>query len=212
MGYPQRLLTEDEHVLHDFHPHWKMLLPPLLVAVVGGALVWAVWNVAPNDRLIDQITTAAIVVLAGFFVVGAFLRWWFTQYVLTTERLIVRQGVVARSGLEIPLEQITNVSFSQGIGERLLRFGDLVIESAGSTGRSRIDNIPHPEDFQSEVYRARDERAALQSGRGPGLTVVEQLERLEGLRDRGTITPAEFDRKKRKLLGDPDPDVPPPTR
>jgi uncharacterized membrane protein YdbT with pleckstrin-like domain len=200
MGYPAGLLTEDESVLHDFRPHWKMLFLPVVFIVVAAGLVWLVWNVAPDDRLIDQITTAVIVVLFGAYILAVFLRWWFTQYVLTTERLVVRQGVLSRSGLEIPLEQINNVSFSQSIGERLLRFGDLIIESAGSTGRSRIDNIPRPEGFQSEIYRARDDRMAHRAGGKADLSVVEQLERLEGLRDRGAITPDEYEANKRKLL------------
>jgi uncharacterized membrane protein YdbT with pleckstrin-like domain len=201
MAYPTRLLTEDEIVLHDFHPHWKMLVPPALAALAAAGAVYGVWTLPPIDTRVDQVTTAVIAVVALGYVTVAFLGWLFTQYVLTTERLIVRQGVLARSGLEIPLEQINNISFSQGLGERLLRFGDLVIESAGSGGRSRIDNIPNPEGFQSEVYRARDARIAARAG-GGRLSVVEQLERLEGLRDRGTLTEAEFQRKKRKLLAD----------
>jgi membrane protein YdbS with pleckstrin-like domain len=202
MAYPTRLLTEDEVVLRDFHPHWKMLFLPVLALLVGVGLVVVLLRYSPADPIVNQIGAAVVALVFGGYAVAAFLRWWFTQYVLTTERLIVRQGIVARSGLEIPLEQINNVSFSQGVGERILRFGDLVIESAGSTGRSRIDNISDPEAFQSEIYHARDERIALRSGGGTGLTVVEQLERLEGLRDRGTITEAEFLRKKHKLLDD----------
>lgn len=199
MGYPERLLTHDEVVVHDFHPHWKMLVPAIAIALLLAAAAWGTWNLPPVDRQVDRIVTAAAVGTAVLVLGAAFVRWWFTQYVLTTERLIVRTGVVARSGLEIPLEQINNVGFSQGLAERILRFGDLVIESAGSTGRSQLDNIPEPESFQSEIYRTRDERMATRSG-GGGLSVVEQLERLEGLRDRGTLTPSEFEAKKQRLL------------
>ncbi|HUH06368.1 MAG TPA: PH domain-containing protein [Egibacteraceae bacterium] len=200
MGYPQRLLTEDEVVVHDFHPHWKMLAPAVLAAALAGGAIYGVWNVPPVARSADQISTLVIALVAGAYVASVALRWWFTQYVLTSERLIVRQGVLSRSGLEIPLEQINNVSFSQTIGERLLRFGDLVIESAGSTGQSQIDNIPDPQAFQSEIYRTRDVSLSDRWGGGTALSVVEHLERLEGLRDRGTLTQEEFDAKKRELL------------
>lgn len=199
MGYPERLLTDDETVVHDFHPHWKMLVPAVAIAVLLGAAAWGTWQLPPPDDLVDRVVTAVLAVAVVAVLGSAFLRWWFTQYVLTTERLIVRTGIVARSGLEIPLEQINNVGFSQGLTERILRFGDLVIESAGSTGRSQLDNIPDPESFQSEIYRTRDERMSVRSG-GAGLSIVEQLERMEGLRDRGTLTHAEFETKKRRLL------------
>lgn len=198
MRYPRRLLGEDEEVLAEFRPHWRVLLPALawamvLAAAAGLALAaledpWRMAAVAAAPALWLLITGRRL------------LRWWSTGYVLTTERIIVRQGMVARSGTEIPLENIVNVLFSQRVTERLLGYGDVIVESAGSQGQSRLVDVPDPQGFQSEIYRARELRS-LHFSRGSGpVDVVAQLERLADLRERGHLSEEEFDRAKRRLL------------
>lgn len=202
MGYPERLLGDDESILRELRPHWRMLIPAALwTALTMAALV--VLSRSPLG-LEGGLQTAVVVfvLVVWLVVVGARVtRWWFTQYVLTTERIVVRTGMVARSGTEIPLERISNVLFNQGVFERLLGFGDVLIESAGSQGQSRLANIPDPEAFQSEVYRARELRAFTPQGSQPApRDTVGQLEALADLHDRGALTDDEFRAQKRRLL------------
>jgi hypothetical protein len=65
-------------------------------------------------------------------------------------------------------------------------------------------DIPDPEAFQSEIYRARELRTLHFKGGGSSRArdVVEQLEALADLRERGHLTDAEFAAKKAKLLGE----------
>lgn len=199
MRYPKRLLTEDEEILRAFRPHWRVLLPVVVWAVVLGGLAAAVVTM-----LAQQYTVIAAGAAFGLWLLLSARRlfnWWFTGYILTTERIIVRRGWIARSGTEIPLESINNVLFSQRVIERLLGYGDILIESAGQQGQSRIEDIPRPEAFQAEVYAAREMRSLHFSG-SAARDVVAQLESLASLRERGHITVAEFEAKKRRLLGD----------
>jgi uncharacterized membrane protein YdbT with pleckstrin-like domain len=205
MRYPERLLTPDEQIVHQFRPHWKVLLPALgwalLFAVVVGIAfaaledrreAWMPWTVLGIAVLLWLVLSAK-----------AILAWVFTNYVLTSERIIVRKGMIARSGTEIPLENINNVLFSQRVLERMLGYGDVIVESAGSMGQSVLDNIPDPEAFQSEIYATRELRSLqLKGGTGQTRDVVEQLEALADLRERGHLTDAEFSEKKRRLLGE----------
>lgn len=204
MRYPNRLLTEDEEIIHQFRPHWRVLLPSigwamLLAAITGVAL-------AVMDREMDRWTAVAIgaaVVIWLALSLRSLVDWWFTNYVLTTERIIVRAGMIARTGTEIPLENINNVLFSQRVIERVLGYGDVLVESAGSQGQSRLHDIPDPEAFQSEVYRARELRTLhFSGGSGQARDVVSQLEALADLRERGHLDDEEFAAKKRKLLGE----------
>jgi membrane protein YdbS with pleckstrin-like domain len=202
LRYPERLLTDDEEILHAFRPHWRVLLAPLawamVLAAVAGAALAALES--PLDLGVAAGATALWVLLSAASVV----RWWFTTYLLTTERIIVRQGMIARSGTEIPLENIVNVLFSQTVLERMLGYGDLVIESAGSQGQSRLTDIPDPQGMQSEIYRARELRALHFSGPGRGPVdrhdVVGRLERLAELRERGHLDDEEFEHYKRLIL------------
>ncbi|MBS3939619.1 MAG: PH domain-containing protein [Actinobacteria bacterium] len=198
MRYPERLLSDDEDVLLLFRPHWKVLLPPLFWAMLLAALGGAAF--AALDAPWQWVAVAAAVGLWVLFAGRFVLSWWFTTYVLTTERVVVRKGVIARTGVEIPLEQVTNVLFSQTVIERLLRYGDVVLEAAGSQGRSELHDIPDPEGFQHEVYAARELRMLDQRSGSRGLDPVEALERLATLRERGHLTDAEFESQKRRLL------------
>lgn len=199
MRYPRRLLTDDEDILDQFRPHWKVLLPAILWAMLFAALAGVA--LAALESPWTWYAVGACAVLWLVLAVRSVIRWWFTNYVLTTERIIVRQGMVARTGVEIPLENVTNVLFSQSVFERLLRYGDVTLESAGTQGRSELHDIPDPEGFQSEVYAARELRTVSITGRGQDLRdVVAQLESLADLRERGHLTDEEFAAKKAWLL------------
>ncbi len=167
MPYPRRLLTEGEDVVREFRPHWRLLVFPFFWTLLFGAVVALTWRIAPAVAAVDWGVTALAIV--GFLKFGfyPFISWWFTHYVLTNERLIRRSGVLARHGKEIPLENINDLAFSQNILERVLRSGDLLIESAGEQGQQRFGDIPDPEAFQSLVYKVREDLTKdLKKGRG----------------------------------------------
>jgi uncharacterized membrane protein YdbT with pleckstrin-like domain len=105
--------------------------------------------------------------------------------------------------MEIPLDRVNNVNFSQGIFERMLGAGDLLIESGGEDGQQRFTDIKDPAGVQNLLHREVEKVRGRRGSGGtaaPSLSVPEQLERLEGLLERGSITPEEFEAQKRKLL------------
>jgi uncharacterized membrane protein YdbT with pleckstrin-like domain len=210
MPYPAKKLNEGETIKLDMHPHWWYFVEAVatLGAVVLVGLAFVVWG--PDDGFINDGATwilMAALVLSVIWVIARYMKWITTNFVVTTNRLIFRQGLIAKSGIEIPLERVNNVNFSQGVIERLLGAGDLLIESGGESGQQRFSDIRRPDEVQnlisSEIEAYRDRRAARNPtyAAPPGHDVAEQLERLEGLLQRGTITQEEFDHQKAKLLG-----------
>ena len=198
--YPEHLLTDDEEVLREFHPHWRVLLPATGWLVLGIAIAVAggVWLTEVFTWIALAVGVLVVVALA----IPKFVSWRFKVYVLTNERIIVRDGIIRRGGTEIPLENINNVLFNQGVFERLLGYGDVLIESAGTSGQSRFTDIPDPESFQSEVYRVRERRSMQMSGAsGAQRDAAAQLRDLAELRDRGDISEEEFAAQKARLLG-----------
>ena len=205
MGYPQKLLTEGEEIITEFRPHWRLLVIPVFWFILGLALIVLVFQewAWPDNTTADVITGIIIGIGMVYLVVRPFVKWAFTQYVLTNERLITRSGMIARSGIEIPLENITNVVFNQGILERLLKAGDLLIESAGESGQSRFPDIPRPDEFQSLVYSVREQRTrelASEDATVVQVDATERLERLARLHTEGVITDEEYAEKRQELL------------
>ena len=200
MAYPERLLSPGEQVETEFRPHWKVLIIPV-IALIAGIVVAVVLFGAMNEFDTPvRIGAAVVAVLAGLFV-GArqWSAWLFTKYIVTNERLIVREGLIARRGKEIPLERIDNVSYSQTVGERILKSGDLMIESAGEGGQSRYADIPKPEDLQSLIYQFRENRMMAIEGGGT-FSKADEIEKLARLWRDGVLSDDEFEAKKRKLL------------
>lgn len=198
MPYPERLLSPDESIVTQFRPHWQALLIP-----IGGGVAGLVAIVLAAVFLEGTAMWLAILGIVGIWLlvsVRIVADWWTTQYVLTTERVVRRAGVFSRSGTEIPLEVINNVAFSQGFLERLVRSGDLLIESAGETGQSRFTDIPDPEGMQSQIYQVRERRQLLLNTGGTRTSTADELAKLADLRDRGILSPQEFEDQKRRLL------------
>lgn len=194
--YPKRLLSPGEVVVEEFRPHWQFLfLPGASFLVLLGVVVAAVTQLEGAARWLLILGGIAVWIILS---VKRVADWATTQYVITDERVIYRAGVFSRSGVEIPLESITNVAFSQSLIERFIRSGDLVIESAGETGQSRYQDVPDPEALQSLIYQQREQRT-VELRRG-GASVADELTGLAELRDRGILSPEEFEIQKRRLL------------
>ena len=69
----------------------------------------------------------------------------------------MREGIIARSGKDIPLSRVTDVSFETGILDRILGAGTLVVESPGEHGQVRLSQIPHVEHLQSSLFQLVEE-------------------------------------------------------
>ncbi|HEV8652753.1 MAG TPA: PH domain-containing protein [Actinomycetes bacterium] len=213
MPFPERLLGENEQVVYDLRPHWWTLVGPALLALLIVVVTSLAWGFMPGGNLqgparlgVQAVGLAALL----FWVAPRVVRWATTHFVLTTDRLIFRRGFLSRYAREIPLERINDVTFSQSVFERLLGAGDLVIESAGEHGQNTFYNIRNPEAVQLEIYHRMEENGQRMLahhatppqpqayGRAP--SALDDLERLAALRERGALSDAEFEQKKRDLL------------
>jgi len=210
MGFPRELLSDDEEVVVDMHPHWWTLVPIsvlLAVVVIGGlAIIFAAGS--GMLWLIVQIVVAVAVIATLVAFGQRYAKWTTTEFVVTTERVISRNGVVSKSGIEIPLDRINTVFFEQKALERILGSGDLGIESAGEGGRQTFTNIRKPNMVQAEIYAQKEgyadrrlRRMGAASASAAPLSVADEIAKLDELRRQGILTEAEFQAKKIELLG-----------
>jgi len=157
--------AEGEHLVLGLHPHWKTILRPvlILIATVVGALLLLLLVPAARDTAAARLGVAAVataVVLV--FVAIPLLRWRTTSYELTTRRFRLRFGILSRTGRDFPLIRISDVSFEQGLLDRLLGCGRLVIESPGEHGQLVLTEIPRVQAVQATLFQlVEDEQARL---------------------------------------------------
>ncbi len=153
----------------------------------------------------EQVLTwiaIALILVSAVWVIARYAKWSTTNFVITSDRVIYRSGVLAKTGIEIPLERINTVLSSQTVVERVLGAGDLIIESAGEMGQQRFTDIKSPARVQNLIHAQREANNARMYSGAVGSDVASQLEKLEGLLDRGSITEEEFEEQKRRLLED----------
>ncbi|HEX2038132.1 MAG TPA: PH domain-containing protein [Acidimicrobiales bacterium] len=197
MPFPRKLLNEGEDVVLDLRPHWWVFVKPGALLVAAVVLLFVV---AANVEH-DAATYGALLVVlyAVVRLVVAYLRWATTNFVVTTDRVVYRAGVLAKSGREIPLERLNDIAVTQTLFERVIGAGDLLIESGGERGQSHFTDVRSPFVVQNTIYR-EIERAQARSVPRHEPSIPEQIEKLDELRQRGIITQAEFDAKKAQLL------------
>ncbi len=210
MPFPRKLLNDNEDIVLDLHPHWWFFAPPL-VALVGsvvlGVLLWAGVDIGWLN------VSVGVLILGCLVWFGLrYSRWITTNFVVTTDRLIYRHGVLAKHGIEIPLDRVNTVFFRQSIFERIVGSGDLVIESAGEMGRQAFSNVRNPSAVQNEIYRqieANENRkfdrvglsaAGSTAGGGGDSSIPAQIRELDELRKQGLVSEEEFAAKKQQLL------------
>jgi membrane protein YdbS with pleckstrin-like domain len=216
MPYPRRLLNEGEQVSLDLRPHWWFFGNHIFTGVPLLIALLVIQSETHGDvrRLLYWAWGIIALVWAAWLGLE-YLKWNFTHFVVTSDRVIFRTGVLSKRAVEIPLERVSNINFHQRIWERMIGAGDLEIESAGRDGQSVFNNVRHPEAVQQELYKQMEQYARKRAGwtqpiapgaapgaapGGSGPSIPEQLEQLAGLRDRGVISNAEFEAKKAQLL------------
>ncbi len=161
MGFPHDYLHEGEDLILDLKPHWWTFARP--VAYTVGALVLLVLLSMPGNSFLFWLGVLVLLVALGNLGIE-YGQWATTHFVLSSERLIFRSGVLSKSGIEIPLDRVNNVNFRQQLFERIIGAGDLLIESAGESGQSRFSDVRKPDAVQNEIYRQVED----QRGRATG--------------------------------------------
>jgi membrane protein YdbS with pleckstrin-like domain len=229
MAVPRRLLIEGEELILDLRPHWIALFWPVVATIA--ILVGMIWAYQATDVDWLDIAVGLIgLVLLVIYPVRKFV-WWFTSnFAVTSDRVIHREGFIAKRSMEIPLEAINDVRFEQGIIDRMVGAGSLIISSASEFGRNEFEDIRHPEEVQKTIYHQGElnSQRMFTGGRAapaapaptpptPAPTppaeppvaapapaapsATLELERLAKLRADGVLTEEEFQAQKAKILG-----------
>jgi uncharacterized membrane protein YdbT with pleckstrin-like domain len=162
MPYPDKLLAEDEEVVSHLHPHWTTVFWPIVwfLLVVGAASFGcAVVPAGPDQGVWRLVVVAAALVLTLVLLAAPLLRWRTTHYVITTHRLLCRSGVLSRTGRDIGLSRITDVSYRQTLWQRVIRSGTVTLETAGEGGPTVLSAVPDSESVQQLVNQLVEEDA-----------------------------------------------------
>jgi membrane protein YdbS with pleckstrin-like domain len=202
MPFPKRLLLDSEVVALDLRPHWWFFAGPLFAGIPVLALLAGALKQNGDMQTVGLWITVAVALAWAVWLGARLISWQTTHFVVTSERLVFRSGILAKHTRDIPLDKINDLASSQSFFERILGAGDLLIESAGERGLQTFKDIPHPDAVQQEIYRQMEANQTRTMGGGAPRppSVTDQIAALADLLQRGAISAAEYEVKKAQLL------------
>src|SRR5450759_1683908 len=228
MSYAQSLLAANEEILYRGRQHWLApvsdSLKPFVLVLLGLVLFFAEMKVGPTGTVSTAwLAISGIVLLVGLVWIGiVFFTWRAQEYLITNRRVIKVEGMLDKKSGDSSLEKINDALLTQGILARILHYGDLEVLTANEEAIDRYVMLAHVVDFKKAMLNAKNQLedgfrqpagatrtvagasaapAAPAAGSGNADDVTGTLAKLADLRDKGAITPAEYEAKKAELLG-----------
>ncbi|HEU5009039.1 MAG TPA: PH domain-containing protein [Jatrophihabitantaceae bacterium] len=172
MPYPDKVLAGDEEVVEHLHPHWITLVPAALWFLVVCAAAGLCIGYAPDGKPWHLVVIVLVLVVAIVVVIWRslvpLLERQTTHYVFTTHRVLIRRGVLRRTGRDIALQRISDVGFEQSLWDRIVKAGTVTIESAGEQGQERLVNVPRSEQQQQQLNRLIEQDSARRAREAQG--------------------------------------------
>lgn len=141
MSLPRKHLGAEEDVILHLRTHGKALIAPVLGLLVLAVGTWAAMTFMPAGWLpVGPWVIGGIVLLLFVLLVFIpFLRWRTTTYTLTDRRVITRKGIIHKSGHDIPLSRINNVTYERSLLDRILGCGTLQLTTAAEAPVTLVD-------------------------------------------------------------------------
>jgi uncharacterized membrane protein YdbT with pleckstrin-like domain len=145
------LLPHERQVI-TVHQHPAVLIKPIFFLLAGLALAgWVSASVSHGNK--DVII--AVWVLWGILLlwtIGKIVDWAVNYFVVTSQRMLLAQGILVKKVNMMPLTKVTDMSFQRTALGQLLGYGEFIVESAGQDqALSHVTYLPYPEQLYLEV-------------------------------------------------------------
>ena len=147
-------LHPGEEIVFEGHPSWRALLSFYIGGIAGAVVIAVIVALAASTG----IAIVVGVVLIAIDIVVGFVRRMATTYLVTTQRLYIRRGVLSKRVQQTRIDRVQNVNTDQRFRDRLLRVGTVDFDTAGTDDSEfRFIGISDPGDVVNAVDRAQRE-------------------------------------------------------
>src|SRR5215211_4411710 len=145
-------LHPGEEVVFEGHPSWRAVLSFYVYGVILVAIAAAVGALVAGTAIaiVAGIAVLALVVLAGL------VKRMATRYVITTERLHIRRGILSKATQETRIQRVQNVNTEQSLFARIMRVGTVDFDTAGTDDSEfRFVGVANPRAVVRAVDQAQ---------------------------------------------------------
>ena len=145
-------LQPDEEIVFEGHPSWRGVLSFYVYGVLGAVILGIVVGIIGGSVLGSIVAVVGIVLVIGI----GFVKRIGTHYVVTTQRLRIRRGIIAKKVQQTRIDRVQNVNTAQSFRERLLRVGTVDFDTAGTDDSEfRFVGVSDPNRIAAVVDEAQ---------------------------------------------------------
>ncbi|TAJ99297.1 MAG: hypothetical protein EPO36_12295 [Chloroflexota bacterium] len=217
--YADTLLAEGERIVLRTRQHW-------FATIVDGRVPWAIFlaslvvliltvTMDPGGvRDVVGIVVLVVLVVSLLWLAKNYWSWYAQDYIVTNRRVLKVEGIINKRSADSSLEKINDAVLEQNLFGRIFGYGDLDILTAADVAIDRYRMLNKAPGFKKAML---DQKHSLETEfahipgpplRAPGTggrpmsadEVTRALGDLAALRDKGALTPEEYERKKQELL------------
>jgi uncharacterized membrane protein YdbT with pleckstrin-like domain len=154
MGTLVRYLTPGERLIYASRRHTVVLsnsFAVFLVSLVLGVVVAAQSHRWPAAHL--GLVGAGIALLGTLFFAWRVGHWALTRYVITNERILLIEGVIARRITALPLRLVIDTTYRRTIAGRILGYCNLELNLSGHPGLRSLTRVPNADRVYALILR-----------------------------------------------------------
>jgi uncharacterized membrane protein YdbT with pleckstrin-like domain len=152
-GIPARTDQTDEdleHVIFTVRPTLIFIKLGYALAVIAAIGVVFLLALIPVPPQISIPLALSLLLIPAYY----HLRRNMVRYTLTDSKIEIDTGLIARTTRNIPLSKIQDVTVSASIPQRVLGFGDLIVDNASELGGTTVlHNISNPRHYADLLLR-----------------------------------------------------------
>lgn len=146
-------LSENERVVWTRRPHVIWLVLGIIEGVIVALVAFTIgfWGLS-NGWLFVGVPAFLVAAAGTAFVGYRFAHWVNTRYVITTEELYEKRGVISRDVTQFRLDRIQNTTMQQSVLGRVFGYGDLTVYTAGSGDPElTFSQVPDPSEASAAL-------------------------------------------------------------
>jgi uncharacterized membrane protein YdbT with pleckstrin-like domain len=151
-------LLPGEQLVLVARQHWVAVLRPFVVTILAGVILLTAAVLLPLASEVKLLVLLGILVLALVVLNIYYWRWRAHEYVLTSQRVILNEGIIGRFSRSIAVDRIQDLTTYQGLWGRTWGFGDIELESASREGSEVLARVPQPQQFRNAIFAQMESR------------------------------------------------------
>ena len=162
----------NESVIWEGHPTWRATLSFhirgfIITLVLFLLIMFVKWLGAGVSSVIPG---AVLVVGIALTIAVGWIHRFFTQYTITTRRLLIRTGILSKTESSTNVDRIQNITVKQSPVDRIMKVGSIDFDTAGDNAADRFSfiGVNDPQDLRERIMHARDDEKALGRADGQG--------------------------------------------